>query len=536
MRILIVDDEKIVLDSVSHILLQNFDHIEIETARNGREGMAKLEHHRPHLVMTDMRMPGMSGLEFIKQARRFDDQVKIIIATAFDQFDYAKEAFNYQVEDYVLKPLTKQKLIDVVTKVMRKMAEEKNRRTQELESIDRLYHSLQMVENNFFHMVMQHLSLDEQLPVFRDLLSLELEKGYLVAFEAVALPRDATWQQTSDYNNRLSDACEDFKGQLKLNFSGMVSQVLQNRFFAYVDAPLESSEGTEGAYQEDALSEDQLASFLEVSFQRCLKQYNAKLRIVYSALTPVSALESAYDQTLYALAISQKNVAPAFGSSSNTYGLEGFQVLLDDLFERVMLLDERWQSAFDQVTVYYHGLLMHSQQPQMAMDYLLLFFMRLGLEWESRLSLTGQFVRQGFLGTFRHQDDTGRLEMVQKMIEAIENASVKASAKKLTEPVTFAVKEIQNRFAEEITLEEVARGAHVTSQYLSKIFKDEMGTTFKTYLTDLRLAQSKALLQAGQLSVKDVAYAIGYNDPNYFVRLFKKTTGFTPGEYQKVML
>ncbi len=525
MRILIVDDEKIVLDSVSHILMQNFDHIEIETARNGREGMAKLEQHRPHLVMTDMRMPGMSGLEFIKQARRFDDQVKIIIATAFDQFDYAKEAFNYQVEDYVLKPLTKQKLIDVVTKVMGKMKEEKNRRTQELESIDRLYHSLQMVENNFFHMVMQHLSLDYQLPVFRDLLSLELEKGYLVALEAVALPRDASWQQTSDYNNRLSDACEDFKGQLKLNFNGMVSQVLQNRFFAYVDAP-----------DEEGLLEDQLASFLEVSFQRCLKQYNAKLRIVYSPLTPVGALESAYDQTLYALAISQKNVAPAFGRTSNIYGLEGFQVLLDDLFERVMLLDERWQGVFEQVTAYYHGLLMHGQQPQMAMDYLLLFFMKLGLEWELRLGLTGQFVRQGFLGDFRHQDDNRRLEMVQKMIEAIENASVKASAKKLTEPVTFAVKELTSRFSQEITLEEVARGAHVTSQYLSKIFKDEMGMTFKTYLTDLRLAQSKVLLQAGELSVKDVAYAIGYNDPNYFVRLFKKTTGFTPGEYQKVML
>jgi two-component system response regulator YesN len=76
-RLLIIDDESIVLDSYSYVVNNNFENVIVETAKNGKEGLIKLEAFRPHIVMTDIRMPGISGLEFIKEARRIDQSVKI---------------------------------------------------------------------------------------------------------------------------------------------------------------------------------------------------------------------------------------------------------------------------------------------------------------------------------------------------------------------------------------------------------------------------------------------------------------------------
>lgn len=91
---------------------------------------------------------------------------------------------------------------------------------------------------------------------------------------------------------------------------------------------------------------------------------------------------------------------------------------------------------------------------------------------------------------------------------------------------------IQERFAEELSLDEVADHVHLNSFYFSKIFKQQVGETFIDYLTGLRIARAKELIAEGELSLKEICYRVGYKDPNYFSRVFRKVTGIAPSDYR----
>lgn len=91
---------------------------------------------------------------------------------------------------------------------------------------------------------------------------------------------------------------------------------------------------------------------------------------------------------------------------------------------------------------------------------------------------------------------------------------------------------IEGKYTEDLSLEEVADFVHLNPHYFSKIFKQQVGTTFIDFVTGLRIDKAKALMTSGHLSLKEVCFEVGYNDPNYFSRVFKKVTGVTPSEYR----
>lgn len=99
--------------------------------------------------------------------------------------------------------------------------------------------------------------------------------------------------------------------------------------------------------------------------------------------------------------------------------------------------------------------------------------------------------------------------------------------------VRKAIQIVKNRFREDITLDNVAEELNISLFYLSKLFRKHTGTNFTEYLTQIRAEHSKKLLEAGELSVKEVAYAVGFNSQSYFSKVFKKYTGTAPSDYKE---
>jgi two-component system response regulator YesN len=95
---------------------------------------------------------------------------------------------------------------------------------------------------------------------------------------------------------------------------------------------------------------------------------------------------------------------------------------------------------------------------------------------------------------------------------------------------------IKANYSKAITLEDVAREINVSPQYLSKLFKEETGENFIDYLTGIRIRIAKSLLEGDDVSIREICYSIGYSDPNYFSRIFKKIVGSTPTEYKDEFL
>ena len=105
-----------------------------------------------------------------------------------------------------------------------------------------------------------------------------------------------------------------------------------------------------------------------------------------------------------------------------------------------------------------------------------------------------------------------------------------------TEGVIPMVLEYVNRnYSKDISLKDVAKSVNLSYNYLSKVFKEEIGKSFIDYLTELRMEKSMKLLSNRSLSIKEICQQIGYNDPNYYCKAFKKLTGKTPTEYRSLV-
>ena len=134
-RIMLADDEGIVLNSLSFIIEKNYpDQFEIETAKSGRSAIETAERFRPDVIFMDIQMPGINGIEAMKEIRDNLPSAIFIVLTAYDKFDYAKEAINLGVLDYLNKPFNQKTIITVLDHAIEELDARRERRRQDLQT------------------------------------------------------------------------------------------------------------------------------------------------------------------------------------------------------------------------------------------------------------------------------------------------------------------------------------------------------------------------------------------------------------------
>ncbi|MGB4649708.1 MAG: response regulator, partial [Acetivibrionales bacterium] len=113
--LMVCDDEQIMIESVRHIVEKEFSNVRIiETARSGREAIEKTLTIKPDIILTDIKMPGINGLDAIKEIKKVHNDVKIVIVSVYEFFEYAKQAVELGVSEYLIKPVKKERLVDTL--------------------------------------------------------------------------------------------------------------------------------------------------------------------------------------------------------------------------------------------------------------------------------------------------------------------------------------------------------------------------------------------------------------------------------------
>jgi two-component system response regulator YesN len=182
-RILLADEENILLEGLRSMMEKNFGvECEIVTAKTGREVVELAESFCPDIILVDIRMPGISGLQAIKEIRRFNQNVIFIVATSCDKFRYAREAIHLGVMEYLIKPVNRKEILEVFAKAMYQVDETRKKRSDDLKLRERLETILPVIESCYVQNLIQNEFRQDQNK-YRMALNIPEDYAYMIVVE-----------------------------------------------------------------------------------------------------------------------------------------------------------------------------------------------------------------------------------------------------------------------------------------------------------------------------------------------------------------
>ncbi|KUP04851.1 AraC family transcriptional regulator [Bacillus coahuilensis m2-6] len=506
MKVLIVDDEEIERIGLSTILLRNFPSLTIMQAKNAKVAIEMTEAFQPELIFMDIKMPGMSGLEAVEHLHSRYPTIKYIMITAYATFDYAHEALKLGVKDYLLKPSKKSEIIETVARVMGEIeAEQAQRRERSLKE-QAWQKALPIMEADIVtQLLFDHVhgiqveELIELLGIQGDgqkfVMSLLIPKGSEHFYTKIKEHVQDAGYVGALYGRQLPiivmrDRSLSFRSQaitLARKLLALAPQGERKKWFIGIGNCYDSFEQIRKSYQESLIATKDTS--LHVSFR------------FYSDLPEVSA-----------------------GGSNRDY-----KEMEKRLFEQIR--NGQWTEVSDSLVKLIHQFeqeqtnLNHAQQRVLELLWIASRVLHeLGIEAEPPLYSAevrsyGQLMRETNLLLQLLQ------QVYEEYYEQLENDSIQQIKRYI----------IDNSHLD-ISLEGIAAKVNLSPIYISKLFKDQLGINYITFLTECRIEKAKKLMTDGEKSLKEITFEVGYQDPNYFSKVFKKLYGVTPKEYRKTLM
>ena len=181
-KIMLADDEGIVIDSVKFIIEKEFgDQCIVEFAKTGRSVIELAESFRPDIAIMDIQMPGINGIEAMKEIRSFSKNIIFIVMSAYDKFDYAKEAIKLGVMEYITKPMERTKIVDALSRAMRQIDVDREKRSNELLIKEKLETIEPIIESGLVYNILLKEHFKEDIESYMSILELDAQYGYMMA-------------------------------------------------------------------------------------------------------------------------------------------------------------------------------------------------------------------------------------------------------------------------------------------------------------------------------------------------------------------
>ena len=526
-KILIADDEGIELDALTFILEKSFPgQCAIETAKTGYDAVELAERFRPDIAVMDIRMPGINGMEAIQAIQATSPGILFIVLTAYDKFEYAKEAIRLSVFEFLTKPVNRLVFADVLRRAMGKVDSERKARNTALKTRERMENMLPVLENSFVYLLLMQSDDPAAYARLFDLLGIDSKYATVMVLELTRMVDG----DMLDLNIKTSEGYSAIRGLIKESFPCVVGPAMATRIIV-----IRPAEEPENEYYERLLLIEQCRALAHRVEDRC----GVECKLGIGPSVPLNRLCESYTQAVKALKhckgiVSHFNDLPIASDYETGYPAEREKHLEE------MVLRGDAQTAIADAEVFFQWMVERYPEHDMAIRLKVLeFVMRAEYNaFHEGGGLKYHFLdRDDYLPTVLATETFEELKVwfLRKIAESARNVSTKAD-EKANRVVAKARLFIDRNFNRDLTLEEVSREVHVSPYYFSKLFKEQTGDNFINYLTKKRVDTAKQLLADGRLNIKAICNEIGYNDPNYFSRLFKRFESVTPTEYREQLL
>lgn len=528
-RILVADDEGIMLESISRIIKLNFgSECELVCVKTGRAVIEQAGSFRPDIAFVDIQMPGLNGIQAIKEVRKFNSSIVFIIITAYDKFSYAQEAVNLGVMEFIMKPVNKKKILETCVKAMHQVEEARQKLSDDLRIREKLEIVIPMIESGFIYNILQEDS-DPSGSGYAEMLDIQKPYGFLVVLEFGDSIEGGAMTNAIGVGVRVNKCYSMIREIVKDYFDGVTGPAMGNRMVLF--QPFEQDKVR---YEERV----EIITRTRNMIHKLESVMDLKCRGGIGSVKPLSSIRDSYKEALKSLRESDSHVVhitdlPAAADYDGEYPLD----LENKYLQRGAKADR--EGALSCANEFFDWMLSQEGEVRESIEIKVLeLVMRLEKQaFEAGNMRYGFRYRENYLSTLKEAGAVSGAEgirrwFLEKTREICETIST--SREKEYENVVSRVKSyIDGNYAKDISLDDASRMVDISPYYFSKLFKQEMGENFIEYVTRTRIKNARRLLEDSRYSIKEVCVMSGYSDPNYFSRIFKKYEGMTPSEYRE---
>lgn len=523
--VIIADDEQLICELLKSIIDWNGLQLElIGEAYNGQELYKAILENRPDIVVTDISMPQMDGIELIGKIRKEGIPCHFVIVSGYRQFEYAHNALKYDVEDYILKPVDADELNNALKNLVLKIA---NVKVQPVAEEDK-----RLLKRFFLNSGIQEVGkMDLSLPDIEKEYGIHFEEGF---FRMIYVK--------SDFLEQMEDYVEDsssIQNKICATFQNIFEEdcfcMLTDWSFDLLRIGINYSVGNENKIRE------KIKEYFEHirNFADLFKGYQLTIGVGNSYSSPKD------------FAISEKEAEGAIGSRVMV-GCDQI-IYWEKLVQPDLFLTESEKKEFlkelrktfelletdrfkEEMRMLFHTV--HNRFCIIPLMELLTDILELFLQTEEDIfpgHLNEDYIRKQYMYGIRSAISLTALQkaVAKPINEAMENLAsfVEQQNKK---PIRTAFAYVEDNYSKQIRLEDVAAQVDLNPVYFSNVFKKETGENFTDYLTNYRMDMAKELLRNTNNTINEIAEKTGYQDTRYFSKIFRKSVGIKPSEYRKI--
>ena len=528
-KVILVDDEEEVIDAIkSRILWEQLGLQIVGSATNGVKALELVEKLQPDIVITDIKMPYMDGLEL---SRRLNDEyrnVHIIIFTGFDEFDYAKEAVHLEIDEYMLKPINAVELSECLKRVKNSLDKEREEKLN-VQKLENYFDDvLPIIQTNFFVSLIEGRVNESEYEKFLQAYKIDLNGPYF-CFAVFHTSENNVPEEMSPLLLSMS-----VEREIKARIVGK----FKCREFIYLGNTVLIIE---------LKSKEETVELTDVCDKFC-KWVNRVIGAVVTAgigmvCDNISNINNSYDgareAVSYRVLYGTKRAINIDEITSNkqNMGLQSEETKMHELFKTIYLGNEQEIEAATNREVDR----IHSNSNTISQYKLY------------TMEMVGAFYRFCENNFIDFNDFLGEMSNPYEKVPKMDESTLKKWIVQVSTEMGKQLKSVRNsksrrlindaknivanRYMEEdLSLDKVCSIMGVSNSYFSSIFKKETGISFVSYLTDYRMdIAAKLILDTNEKSYK-IGEMVGYMDANYFSYVFKKKFGISPSKYRNAKL
>lgn len=534
-KVFLVEDEMVIRRGIKNSIdWEKEGYIFCGEASDGELAYPMIIKEKPDILITDIRMPFMDGLELCKLVKKELPNIKILILSGYDEFDYAKEAIRLGVTEYLLKPISSGKLLEALNGVSESIRREKEDKDLVRKYMEEMRENTEHEKQKFFEqMIAGNLSMAD---------ALETGKKYEMNLSA-GMYNLLLFRFTLGEENRKS-------GELLGEAEYAIEKLTERLEYVF-----EFQRGVEGwAFLLMADNEEQMSERvkeLSKDLEEIMKNYStiAYFGGIGQPVARLRELEESFREAERALAarftmelnriISVEDIRMA----QNVDTLDDIEITSFGEIEKTRTMLEKFlnngaEDEIDEfVDVYINELPEENLKSVLMRQYIIMDAYIVMMSFcekiegiEREMQAQSEELKNSMKTIQTLEEIKNYIRMLLKKIIGVRDT---ISGRRYSDIIEIAKDQIRKTYmSDEISLNTIAAEVGMSPSYFSSIFSKEMGKTFVEYLTEIRMDRAKELLMCSSMKTSEIGYEVGYKDPHYFSYIFKKTQNCTPKEFR----